>query len=76
MTSASSGSLLAGQTTIFHMLTSWNTSSEANAWILSGDAAQNGAYDQAAVDWLAQDIVSHSQGTNFIQAMAYPDGIH
>lgn len=65
MAPSSSTVTLAKEVSLFHTLSRWYSDPKGDVLI-----ADNPAYDQIAVDWLANEIRSQS-GTNFIQAMAY-----
>lgn len=74
MTAFGSGSLLTnGTTTLHRTLTRWHTfPSGPDLWLIDPSTAGTAAsYNQAAAQWLADEIVRNSSGGQFIQAMAY-----
>jgi len=74
MTAFDSSSLLSNNSTALHRtLTRWHTfAAGRDLWLIDPSTATTAAaYNQAAAQWLADEIVRNSSGGQFIQAMAY-----
>ncbi|MGE3758498.1 MAG: discoidin domain-containing protein [Pseudobdellovibrionaceae bacterium] len=70
---AAASTLGNGTTSLFRTLTRWHTfPSGPDLWLIDRSTASTAAnYNEAAAQWLADEIVNNSSGGQFIQAMAY-----